>query len=51
MTRTEIRTSTETAQRETERKLNETGYVKTSDCMWAKIYTKNNNEIIVIREW
>jgi hypothetical protein len=51
MTRTEIKVNTEQEQREVERKLKETGYNKIADCMWAKIYTKNNNEIVVNREW
>ena len=51
MIRTEIKTYTEREQREVERKLQETGYNKIADCMWAKIYTKNNNEIVVNREW
>jgi hypothetical protein len=51
MIRTEIKVYTEREQREVERKLHETGYNKTLDCMWAKIYIKNNNEIVVNREW
>lgn len=30
-------------------KLKLTGYTKTSDCMWAKIYAKGNNEITIIK--
>ena len=51
MIRTEIITNTESEQKEVERKLRETGYTKTNDCMWVKIYIKDNNEIIVNREW
>ena len=36
---------------ENERNLKEYGYTKTSDCMWAKIYTKGNNEVTLIREY
>ena len=31
--------------------LKETGYTKANDCMWIKIYTKNNNEIVLTREY
>lgn len=51
MIRTEIKAYTENEMRDTERKLKETGYAKTNDCMLAKIYTKNNNEIVLIREF
>ena len=51
MIRTIINTYTEAEQKEVEKKLRETGYTKTSDCMWVKIYTKGNNEIVVSREW
>ena len=51
MTRTEIKINTENEMRYIERRLKETGYNKTNDCMWAKIYTKNNNEIVLTREY
>lgn len=51
MIRTEIKAFTENEMREIERKLKVTGYTKTNDCMWAKIYTKNNNEIVLTREF
>ena len=51
MLRTEIKAYTENEMREIERKLKVTGYAKTNDCMWAKIYTKNNNEIVLTREY
>jgi hypothetical protein len=51
MIRTEVNCYTEEEQRETERKLKETGYNKIADCMWAKIYHKGNNEIVVNREY
>lgn len=31
--------------------LKQLGYEKTSDCMWAKIYTKDNSEYVVKREY
>lgn len=27
------------------------GFIKTSDCMWVKIYTKNNVEYVISREY
>ena len=51
MTRTDITTTSYTEQRQVERKLKETGYTKTNGCMWVKIYTKGNNEVVVNREW
>ena len=51
MIRTEIKAFTEKEMRYAERKLIETGYKKTNDCMWVKIYMKNNNEIILTREY
>lgn len=51
MIRTEIKAYTEKEMRDTERKLKETGYTKTNDCMLVKIYTKNNNEIVLTKEY
>lgn len=51
MIKTEIRTKTENEQKNIEKKLKETGYNKIADCMWVKIYIKNNNEIAIIREY
>lgn len=51
MIRTEIKCTTREEQREIERKLKETGYKKTTDCMWVKIFVKGNNEIVISREW
>lgn len=34
-----------------EKGLKEQGFAKTSDCMWAKVYTKNNTEYIITREY
>lgn len=51
MIKTEINVYTKNEEREIERKLKETEYTKTSDCMWVKIWNKGNNEIIVSREY
>lgn len=51
MITTYVEANTKAEQREIEKKLRQTGYTKTSDCMWVKIYTKGNNEIVVNREW
>jgi hypothetical protein len=51
MLRTEVKANNEKELREIERKLKETGYTKIADCMWAKIYAKGNNEIVVTREF
>lgn len=51
MITTYVKANTEAEQRDIEKKLSQTGYTKTSDCMWVKIYTKRNNEIVVSREW
>lgn len=51
MIRTEIKAYTEKEMRDTERKLKETGYTKINDCMWSKIFIKNNNEIVLTREF
>ncbi len=31
--------------------LKKLGYVKTNDCMWAKIYKKDNLEYVITREY
>ncbi len=31
--------------------LKEQGFTKTADCMWTKIYSKENTEYVLIREW
>lgn len=51
MIRTEVKTNNENEQRTTIEKLTSTGYTKTSDCMWAKVFTKGNLEVVVTREW
>lgn len=51
MMKTEIKIYSENEQREVEYKLKATGYSKVADCMWAKVYHKGNNEIIVSREY
>lgn len=49
--RTELNANTEAEMREIEKKLKQTGYLKTSDCMWVKIYRKGNLEITISREF
>ena len=34
-----------------EKGLKEQGFTKTSDCMWAKIYRKDNTEYVISREY
>lgn len=41
----------EEEQKKFEAKLKLDGFKKTADCMWAKIYTKDNFEIVINREW
>ena len=51
MTRTELNAYTAQEMREIESKLKNTGYKKTADCMWVKIYVKGNLEVVISREW
>lgn len=51
MTKTEIKVTSEKQMRIVERTLKALDYKKTSDCMWATIYTWNNNEVILVREY
>ena len=37
--------------KEEEENLKRYGYVKTSDCMWTKIYKKNNVTVVLNREY
>lgn len=46
-----LRAISENEMRFFEKGLKEQGFTKTSDCMWAKIYTKNHIEYVVIREY
>lgn len=34
-----------------ERDLNNLGYSKTADCMWCKIYSKDNTDYVLNREY
>jgi hypothetical protein len=34
-----------------ERGLKRDGFRKTADCMWAKIYEKDNEMVVLTREW
>ena len=51
MIKSNVKANTEVEMKEIETKLKQTGYTKTSDCMWSKIYEKNQNMIIVEREF
>ena len=51
MIKTEINVKSEEERKNVERKLKETGYQKTSDAFWAKIYVKGSNEITVTRDF
>ena len=51
MITTQVNVYTQAEQREIETKLKQTGYKKTSDCMWVRIYTKGNNQVVISREW
>ena len=51
MTTLTLKANNENEMRFFEKGLKESGYNKTSDCMWAKIYTKGNSEYVVTREW
>lgn len=46
-----VKAYSEKEQREIEWKLKITGYNKTADCMWAKVYSKGDMEIVLEREW
>ena len=51
MIKSEIKVYSEKVEKEIIAKLARTGYAKTADCMWAKIYRKGNLEVIVSREY
>lgn len=51
MIKSEIKVYSKKVEREIIAKLARTGYAKTADCMWAKIYRKGNLEVIVSREY
>lgn len=46
-----IKAMNENEMRFFEKGLKEQGFIKTSDCMWAKIYAKNNTEYIIAKEY
>lgn len=46
-----VKCNTPEQMRETEHRIKEAGFKKTADCMWVKVYTLENTEIIVTREW
>lgn len=51
MITTKIEVNTENEMKGIEWKLRVTGYTKTNDCMWVKIYQKRNMEIVLTREY
>lgn len=51
MTTVTLKAMSENEMRFFEAGLKEHGFKKTRDCMWAKIYTKNNIEYVVTREF
>ena len=51
MTTLTLKANSESEMRLFENGLKKFGFTKTSDCMWAKIYTKGNTEYVITREW
>lgn len=51
MTTLTLKANSESEMRFFENGLKKFGFTKTSDCMWAKIYTKGNTEYVITREW
>lgn len=49
MIETRIEARNEKEMKNIEKKLIDTGYTKSSDCMWVKIYNKGNSTIIINR--
>lgn len=49
MVKTEVNVNTQKEMNEVERKLRLTGYIMISNCFWAKIYRKNELEIVIKR--
>lgn len=46
-----VKAMNENEMRWIENGLKEQGFTKTNDCMWAKIYTKNNTQYVITREF
>ena len=46
-----LKANNENEMRFFEKGLKEQGFTKTSDCMWAKIYRKDNTEYVISREY
>lgn len=51
MKKIELRTMNEIEMKFYEKGLKELGFTKTNDCMWVKIYKKENLEYIISREY
>lgn len=51
MTTITLKPNCENEMRFFEKGLKDTGFTKTNDCMWAKIYRKGNLEYIVERDF
>lgn len=51
MIQTKLEMISEEQMRATEHKLNITGWKKTNDCMWCKIYKLREMEIVLSREY
>ena len=46
-----LKANNENEMRFFEKGLKQQGFTKTSDCMWAKIYRKDNTEYVISREY
>ena len=46
-----LKANNESEMRFFEKGLKEQGFTKTSDCMWSKIYRKDNTEYVISREY
>lgn len=51
MIQTKLEMMNENQMRETKHKLNITGWKKTNDCMWVKVYRLREMEVILLREY
>ncbi len=51
MTKIEFKTMSEKEERAYEKELKNNGFKKTADCMWAKIYEKENIQFVLTREY
>lgn len=51
MTKIEFKVMSEKESRAYERELKNNGFRKTADCMWVKIYEKENLQVVLSREY